>query len=109
MLLRITVAAIRDCERAVRIGFEYASTRSRHCSRYTVGLMVTLLLDDNELKLLLAAIRQVQHTFAIAEQQSQAAGEPLAPEYQPIEEAYRLLEQKLVALVAPGAQPFRVK
>ena len=30
-------------------------------------------LDDNEIKMLLVAIRQVQHTFTIAEQQSTAA------------------------------------
>ena len=35
-------------------------------------------LDENEIKMLLVAIRQVQHTFTIAEAQSVAAGEPLA-------------------------------
>jgi len=35
-------------------------------------------LDDNEIKMLVVAIRQVQHTFEIAEAQSMAAGEALA-------------------------------
>jgi hypothetical protein len=59
-------------------------------------------LDDNEIKMLLVAIRQVQHTFAIAEQQSTAAGEPLAGEYESIREAYERLHHKLSAL-AGGA------
>ena len=71
--------------------------------------MATLHVDDNEIKLLLAAIRQVQHTFSIAEQQSRAAGEPLDPQYRPIEDAYRQLEQKIAALVHPPDQPIRVK
>jgi hypothetical protein len=71
--------------------------------------MAILEVDENELKLLLAAVRQVQHTFTIAEQQSRAAGEPLDPQYRPVEEAYRALEQKLMSLIRPGEQPFRVK
>lgn len=58
-------------------------------------------LDENEIKMLLAAIRQVQHTFAIAEQQSLAAGEPLAADYETLREAYQRLHHKLSAL-APG-------
>ena len=59
-------------------------------------------LDDNEIKMLLVAVRQVQHTFSIAEQQSSAAGEPLAPDYESIREAYMRLHDKLSAL-AGGA------
>lgn len=62
-------------------------------------------LDDNEIKMLLVAIRQVQHTFAIAEQQSMAAGEPLAADYDSVRDAYMKLHDKLVALAgrtAPG-------
>lgn len=59
-------------------------------------------LDDNEIKMLLAAIRQVQHTFTIAEQQSAAAGEPLAGDYENLREAYVRLHVKLSAL-AGGA------
>jgi len=55
-------------------------------------------LDDNEIKMLLVAIRQVQHTFSIAEQQSAAAGEPLAADYESIREAYMRLHDKLSAL-----------
>jgi hypothetical protein len=56
-------------------------------------------LDDNEIKMLLVAIRQVQHTFTIAEQQSAAAGEPLAADYENLREAYLRLHDKLSALI----------
>jgi len=59
-------------------------------------------LDDNEIKMLLAAIRQVQHTFTIAEQQSAAAGEPLAGDYENLREAYVRLHDKLSALAGAG-------
>jgi hypothetical protein len=52
-------------------------------------------LDDTEIKLLLVAIRQVEHTFTIAEAQSVAAGEPLATDYQGVRESYRRLARKL--------------
>jgi hypothetical protein len=59
-------------------------------------------LDDNEIKMLLVAIRQVQHTFTIAEAQSASAGEPLAGDYEDLREAYVRLHDKLSAL-AGGA------
>jgi len=46
---------------------------------------VAVELDANELKLLLVAILQVKHTFNIAEAQSRAAGEPLDPQYEPVQ------------------------
>ena len=55
-------------------------------------------LEDTEIKLLLVAIRQVQHTFAIAESQSTAAGEPLAQDYEEVREAYGRLQRKLAVL-----------
>lgn len=55
-------------------------------------------LDDNEVKMLLVAIRQVQHTFTIAEAQSTAAGEPLAGDYEGLREAYVRLHDKLATL-----------
>jgi hypothetical protein len=55
-------------------------------------------LNDNEIKMLLVAIRQVQHTFTIAESQSVAAGEPLAQDYDSLREAYAELQNKLAAL-----------
>ena len=67
-----------------------------------------LELDENELKMLLVAIRQVQNTFTIAETQSSAAGEPLAADYTPIQEAYERLREKVVAVMPPQA-PYRVK
>jgi hypothetical protein len=68
-------------------------------------------LDDNEIKMLLVAIRQVQHTFTIAEQQSTAAGEPLAGDYESLREAYLRLHTKLSALVggAGAGKPHIVK
>jgi hypothetical protein len=57
-----------------------------------------LQLDDNEIKMLLVAVRQVQHTFTIAEAQSSAAGEPLADDYDGVREAYERLQRKLAAL-----------
>ena len=56
-------------------------------------------LDGNEIKMLLVAIRQVQHTFTIAEAQNAAAGEPLAGDYESLREAYVRLHGKLSALV----------
>lgn len=72
---------------------------------------VSVTLDENELKLLLVAIRQVRHTFNIAEAQSRAAGEPLDPEYQPVQDLYDRLERKLADLIPePGIEkPFRIK
>ena len=68
-------------------------------------------LDDNEIKMLLVAIRQVQHTFTIAEHQSAAAGEPLADDYESVREAYETLHRKLSALAggAAAAKPRVVK
>ena len=70
-----------------------------------------LQLDDNEIKMLLVAIRQVQHTFTIAEAQSSAAGEPLTTEYENIREAYDRLYHTLADLAgAPGVgKPHIVK
>jgi hypothetical protein len=66
-------------------------------------------LDDNEIKMLLVAIRQVQHTFAIAEQQSVAAGEPLAAGYESVREAYERLHRKLSAFTGGAGKPHIVK
>jgi hypothetical protein len=68
-------------------------------------------LDDNEIKMLLAAIRQVQHTFTIAAQQSAAAGDPLAGDYENLRDAYVRLHDKLSALVggAGAGKPRIVK
>jgi hypothetical protein len=76
-----------------------------------VARTVTVQLDENELKLLLVAIRQVKHTFNIAEAQSKAAGEPLDPEYQPVQDLYDSLERKLASLIPDTApeKPFRIK
>jgi hypothetical protein len=66
-------------------------------------------LDDSEIKMLLVAIRQVQHTFSIAEQQSTAAGEQLASDYESVREAYQRLHDKLSALaVGAGAGKPRI-
>jgi hypothetical protein len=58
-------------------------------------------LDDNEIKMLQVAIRQVQHTFSIAEAQSAAAGEPLTENYDNVREAYHRLLHKLEAVTGP--------
>jgi hypothetical protein len=68
----------------------------------------SLDLDDNEIKMLLVAIRQVQHTFTIAETQGAAAGEDLTAEYQGVKDAYERLHRKLSALAGP-ARPLIVK
>jgi hypothetical protein len=68
-------------------------------------------LDDNEIKMLLVAIHQVQHTFAIAEAQSAAAGEPVAGDYESVQQAYVRLHDKLSALggAAVAGRPHIVK
>ena len=70
-----------------------------------------VLLDDREIKMLVVAIRQVQHTFEIAEVQSTAAGEPLANDYESVREAYERLHHKLSALIGGtgAAKPHIVK
>ena len=72
---------------------------------------VTVEFDENELKLLLVAVRQVKHTFQIAEAQSREAGEPLDPQYQPVQDLYDRLEQKLAGQIADTSpdKPFRIK
>ena len=72
---------------------------------------VAVELDANELKLLLVAIRQVKHTFSIAEAQSRAAGEPLDPQYEPVQELYSQLERKFTDLMDELSQdgPMLVK
>jgi hypothetical protein len=73
-----------------------------------VARILQLQLDENELKMLLVAVRQVKHTLSIAEAQSQAAGEPLDPKYQGVQESYDKLERKVQdAMETP--QPFRIK
>jgi len=62
-------------------------------------------LDDNEIKMLVVAIRQVEHTFAVAEAQSVAAGEPLADDYESVRKAYDSLHLKLSALIGGVAPP----
>jgi hypothetical protein len=68
-------------------------------------------LDDTEIKLLLVAIRQVEHTFTIAEAQSVAAGEPLPVDYGGVRESYQRLHRKLADLGEPddGRKPYIVK
>ena len=62
-------------------------------------------LDDNEIKMLVVAIRQVEHTFAVAEAQSMAAGEPLADDYESVRGAYGSLHHKLSALIGGAGAP----
>ena len=74
----------------------------------SVARTIRLELDEQELKLLLVAIRQVQHTFTVAEAQSRAAGEPLDPQYQPVQDMYLQLEKKLAAqMETPGPVTIR--
>jgi hypothetical protein len=72
---------------------------------------IVVELDANELKLLLAAIRQVKHTFSIAEAQSRAAGEPLDPQYEPVQDLYQSLERKFTDLLEELSKdgPIRIK
>jgi hypothetical protein len=70
---------------------------------YTASVAPHLIqLDDSELKMLLVAIRQVQHTFTIAEAQSRAGGEPLAADYESVSQAYERLHKKLAKLIQGG-------
>jgi hypothetical protein len=71
----------------------------------------TVELDETEIKLLLVAVRQVRNTFDIAAAQSRAAGEPITADYEPVEELYNRLQQKLSAILPPQPpdKPFRIK
>jgi hypothetical protein len=68
-----------------------------------------LELDDAEIRLLMVAIRQVEHTFTIAERQSMEAGEPLAADYDDVRQAYERLYQKLSELAGEAGKPYLVK
>ena len=72
---------------------------------------LSLELNENEVKLLIVAVRQVMNVFAIAESQSSAAGEPVTSEYEPLQDAYQELNKKLVDLLGPvpDEKPFRIK
>ena len=74
-------------------------------SRYDIEL------DDTEIKLLLVAIRQVEHTFTIAEAQSLAGGEPLGTDYQDVRESYQRLHRKLSSLIetTESGKPYLVR
>jgi len=65
-------------------------------------------LTEKEIKMLLVAIRQVDHTFAIAEAQSAASGEQLAEEYDGVREAYEELHRKLAAVAGTDAGKPRI-
>jgi len=69
-----------------------------------VAKTIAVELDANELKLLLVAIRQVKHTFSIAEAQSRAAGEPLDPQYEPVQDLYNGLERRFTDLMEELSQ-----
>ena len=73
---------------------------------YTLKVAKTIAveLDANELKLLLVAIRQVKHTFSIAEAQSRAAGEPIDPQYEPVQDLYNGLERRFTDLMEELSQ-----
>ena len=79
---------------------------------YTAGVsLYRIELDDTEIKLLLVAIRQVEHTFTIAAAQSVAAGEPLATDYLGVRESYQRLARKLSILgeTNDSGKPYIVK
>lgn len=59
-------------------------------------------LDDEEIKMLLVAIRQVRHTFEIAEAQSREAGEQLTDAYDGVRDAYEQLHEKLARITGEG-------
>ena len=65
-------------------------------------------LSTHEVKMLMAAIRQVEHTFTIAVAQSQEAGEPLAGDYDDLREAYAKLYRRLSSLTG-DIKPHLVK
>jgi hypothetical protein len=83
---------------------------AQHCPlpltfRYTALVAYQVELNEQELKLILAAIRQARHTFAVA----QRHGETLADEYGRVDEMYGDLHDRLNRLLEPPSGPIRVK
>jgi hypothetical protein len=63
-------------------------------------------LSEQELKLIVAAIRQARHTFAVAKRQE----EKLTTEYASVDAMYEALHDRLSRLLEPPAPgPMRVK
>lgn len=63
-------------------------------------------LNEQELKLILVAIRQARHTFVVAQRQ----GEALADQYSQVDQMYEDLHDKLNAfLEPPSTGPMLVK
>jgi hypothetical protein len=59
-----------------------------------------LALTEQELKLTIAALRQVRHTFEVAQRHD--ASEELVAEYEQVIAMYDDLHQRLEALLGPG-------
>jgi hypothetical protein len=63
-------------------------------------------LNEQELKLIIAAVRQARHTFAVAQRHERK----LADEYARVDEMYEDLDGRLSRLLEPpGSGPVRVK
>ena len=57
-------------------------------------------LTEEEIKLIVVALRQVRHTFAVARQQSES--EELVSHYEAFDSRYQQLHDKLVELLGPS-------
>jgi hypothetical protein len=66
---------------------------------------VTVELSEQELKLIVAALRQVRHTFALAGRQERK----LTDDYAHIAAAYQALHDRLAQLIEPAPGPRRMK
>jgi hypothetical protein len=62
-------------------------------------------LSEQELKLIIAAIRQARHTFTVAQRHERK----LADEYGQVDTMYEDLDGRLSRLLPPEAGPVRVK
>ncbi len=63
-------------------------------------------LTEDELKMLIAALRQVRYTFEVA--QRQGGVDAVAGEYQRLEELYEQLHGRLAGMLkGPGESPLR--
>ena len=61
------------------------------------NLQVPLTVD--EIKLIVVALRQVRHTFAVAKQQGET--DPLVAEYELFDDLFEQLHDKFVEIIGP--------
>jgi hypothetical protein len=87
---------------------EVPASNPARAGAYTglVARVFQMDLTEDELKMIVAALRQVRHTFQVARRQDE---DLLSDEYQRVERMYDALHGRLAAMLPPDSPPRRVK